>query len=68
MLLPVVSKLVAAAAGVKANAVSPAVEVSKVTAPPALDSIIEPVAQTSVPAALKVNAATPPEVVSIDCT
>ena len=66
-MLPIVSKLVAAAAGVKANAVSPTVEVSKVTAPAALDSIIEPVAQTSVPAALRVYALTPP-VVSTDCT
>ena len=66
-MLPVVNKLVAAATGVKTNCVSPAVEMSKVTSPPALDSITEPVAQTSVPAASKVKVLTPP-VVSFDCT
>ena len=62
ILLPVVKRLVAASAGVKTNCVSPAAEVSKVTSFAALDSIKEPVAQTSVPAALKVKVKTPPAV------
>jgi len=67
ILLPVVKQFVAASAGVKTNWVSPAVEVSKVTSLAALDSIIELVAQTSVPAALKVKVAVPPAV-SLDWT
>ena len=59
---PVVNKLVVAAAGVKPNCVSPAVEISKSTSFAALDSITEPVAQTSVPAASKVRVLTPPVV------
>ena len=59
---PVVSKYVAALAGVKTNRVSPAAEVSKVTSDEALDSITEPVAQTSEPAASKTNVAVPPVV------
>ena len=61
-MLPVVNKLVVAAAGVKTNCVSPATEISKSTSLAALDSITEPVAQTSVPAALKVRVLTPPVV------
>jgi hypothetical protein len=62
ILLPVVKRLVAALAGVKTKDVSPAAEVSKVTSAAALDSIKEPVAQTSVPAALKVKVLVPPAV------
>ena len=61
-MLPVVNKFVAAFAGVKTNCVSPAVEISKSTSSAALDSITEPVAQTSVPAASKVKVLTPPAV------
>ena len=66
IMLPVVNKFVAAFAGVKTNCVSPAVEISKSTSAVALDSITEPVAQTSEPAASKVNVAVPP-VVSFAC-
>ena len=62
ILLPVVKQFVAALTGVKTNCVSPAAEVSKVTSFAALHSIKEPVAQTSVPAALKVKVLTPPAV------
>ena len=62
ILLPVVKQLVAASAGVNTNCVSPAAEVSKVTSFEFLDSINDPVAQTSVPAALKVRVAVPPAV------
>ena len=62
ILLPVVKRLVAASTGVKTNCVSPAAEVSKVTSSEFLDSISEPVAQTSVPAALKVRVLVPPSV------
>ena len=62
ILPPVVKRLVAALAGVKTNCVSPAAEVSKVTSFAALDSIKEPVAQTSFPAALKVKVLVPPAV------
>ena len=63
---PIVNKLVVALAGVKVNLVSPAAEVSKVTSSELLDSITEPVAQTSEPAASKTNVAVPP-VVSTAC-
>ena len=63
---PTVNKFVVALAGVKVNLVSPAAEVSKVTSLEPLDSITEPVAQTSVPAASKTNVAVPP-VVSTAC-
>ena len=48
ILLPVVKRFVAASTGVKVNLVSPAVEISKSASAAALDSITEPVAQTSV--------------------
>ena len=63
---PIVSKLVAAFAGVKTNCLSPAAQVSKVASLQALDSITEPVAQTSDPAASKVRVLVPP-VVSTAC-
>ena len=59
---PVVSKFVAAFAGVKTNCVSPAAEVSKVTSDEPLDSITDPVAKTSDPAQSKLKVAVPPAV------
>ena len=61
-MLPVVKRLVAALAGVKTNWVSPAAEISNVTSELPLDSITEPVAQTSSPAALNVKVFVPPVV------
>ena len=64
-MLPVVNKLVAALAGVKTSCPSPGPELSIVAAAPALGASAAPVAQTSVPAALKVKVLSPPAV-SID--
>ena len=60
IILPVVKRFVAASAGVKTNCPSPATDLSKATSAAALDSINEPVAQASVPLALKVKVAVPP--------